>query len=155
MTSFIVDPSCLSPDYGNFSNRLIPTFQKVSSTVLLISWVDNAPLHTNCVGEVYSRPPTQYKVYVSNNSGPLEGYNPLVCVHVCVCMCVSQLFSSIQVQYDTSLRLINISLSTSYSVSVEARNSFTVLNDSGISDLRGPVVIYKPESESQCVCVVC
>ena len=54
----------------------------------------------------------------------------------------------IQVQYGTTVQLTNLAPSSAYSVSIEARNKYTLLNESGSDDLRGPVMLYEPNRDS-------
>lgn len=83
----------MSPNYGEYSNRPVPELVTSDNSSFVITWNDNAPFPDNCdavLTNTYSRPPTLYSVFIFNISGPLDGYNPMVCQIIwCIVVTIS------------------------------------------------------------------
>ena len=79
LTSFLVELSCLSPDFSDEGNRPRVTIEE-NGGQYVVSWTVEVARYPGCVEQVFSYAPLRYNVYRINTDGVTVLQTVLSCV---------------------------------------------------------------------------
>ena len=68
LVSFLLELSCLSPDFSDEGNRPRVTIEE-NGGLFVVSWTVEVAHYPNCSEQVFSHAPLQYNVYRINTDG--------------------------------------------------------------------------------------